>query len=50
MALGQVRATQQHLDSKKLAVIDFARGKRTQLAGSYGHDPLYDSCAVPQTG
>jgi hypothetical protein len=34
-------ATRQHLDSKKLEVIDFARAHRTKLAGSYGHDHIH---------
>ena len=35
-------ATKQHLDSKKLEVVDFARAKRTKLAGSYGHDHVHN--------
>ena len=36
------QATKQHLDSKKLEVVDFARAKRTKLAGSYGHDHIHN--------
>jgi hypothetical protein len=36
-------ATKQHLDSKKLEVVDFARAKRTKLAGSYGHDHIHNT-------
>ena len=45
----QVRATREHLDSKKLAVIDFVRAKRTQLAASYGHDPITTFTAFAYT-
>ena len=31
----RTQATKQHLDSKKLAVIDIARAKRTKLAGRH---------------
>ena len=34
-------AVKQHLDSKKLEVIDFARANRTQLAGAYGYDHIH---------
>lgn len=34
-------ATKQHLDSKKLEVIDFARANRTSLAGDYGYDHIH---------
>lgn len=34
-------ATKQHLDSKKLEVIDFARANRTRLAGDYGYDHVH---------
>lgn len=34
-------ATKQHLDSKKLEVIDFARANRTKLAGDYGYDHIH---------
>ena len=35
-------ATKQHLDSKKPEVVDFARAKRTCLAGAYGKDHLHN--------
>ncbi len=35
--------TKQHLDSKKLEVVDFARAKRTKLAGSYGRDHVHNT-------
>lgn len=34
-------STRQHLDSKKLEIIDFARANRTKLAGSYGYDHIH---------
>jgi len=34
-------ATKQHLDSKKLETIDFARANRTELAGNYGYDHIH---------
>ena len=34
-------AVKQHLDSKKLEIIDFARANRTKLAGSYGYDAIH---------
>jgi len=37
----QATAVRQHLDSKKLALIDIARAKRTQLAGAYGYDHIH---------
>ena len=37
----QQTAVKQHLDSKKLEIIDFARANRTQLAGSYGYDAIH---------
>lgn len=37
-----VGATRQHLDSKKLEVVDFARAGRTRLAGSYGFDHIHN--------
>jgi hypothetical protein len=36
-----VQATRQHLDSKKLEVVDFAR--RTGLAGAYGRDHIHNT-------
>jgi hypothetical protein len=39
----QATAVRQHLDSKKLAVIDIARAKRTKLAGAYGYDHIHKS-------
>ena len=36
-------ATKQHLDSKKLEVVDFARARRTKLAGTYGHDHIHNT-------
>jgi hypothetical protein len=39
----QVQATKQHLDSKKLEVVDFARAKGTKLAGAYGRDHIHTS-------
>lgn len=38
-----VQATRQHLDSKKLAVVDFARARGTKLAGAYGRDHIHNS-------
>ena len=35
--------TKQHLDSKKLEVVDFARANRSKLAGSYGRDHIHNS-------
>lgn len=35
------QAIKQHLDSKKIEVIDFARAHRTKLAGNYGYDPIH---------
>lgn len=35
-------APKQHLDSKKLEVIDFARAHRTKLAGAYGYDHIHE--------
>ena len=35
-------ATKQHLDSKKLEVVDFARARWTKLAGAYGHDHIHN--------
>ncbi len=37
------RATKQHLDSKKLEVVDFARARWTKIAGSYGRDHIHSS-------
>jgi len=37
----QQTAVKQHLDSKKLEIIDFARANRTQLAGNYGYDAIH---------
>lgn len=37
------QATKQHLDSKKLEVIDPIRAKRTALPGAYGHDHIHDT-------
>lgn len=37
-----VRATKQHLDSKKLEVVDVTRANRTNLAGRYGYDHITD--------
>lgn len=37
------RATRQHLDSKKLEVIDVARANRTNLAGRFGFDHIHDT-------
>lgn len=34
-------ATKQHLDSKKLEVVDVARAKRTELGGRYGYDHIH---------
>jgi hypothetical protein len=34
-------AVKQHMDSKKLEIIDFARANRTKLAGSYGYDAIH---------
>jgi len=34
-------STRQHMDSKKLEIIDFARANRTKLAGSYGYDHIH---------
>ena len=50
-----VRATKQHLDSKKLAVVDIVRAKRTKLAGCYGYDhihktPFYGFRRLGQSG
>ena len=39
----QIQATRQHLDSKKVEVVDFARANRTKLAGSYGHDHIHNT-------
>ncbi len=36
------RVVKQHLDSKKLEVIDFTRANRTKLAGGYGHDHIHN--------
>jgi len=36
-------ATRQHLDSKKLEVIDVARANRTNLAGRFGFDHIHDT-------
>lgn len=36
-------AIKQHMDSKKLEVVDFARAKRTKLAGSYGRDHIHNT-------
>lgn len=38
----EVSATKQHLDSKKLGVVDFARSGRTKVAGNYGHDHIHN--------
>lgn len=35
------RVVKQHLDSKKLEIIDFARAHRTKLAGGYGYDHIH---------
>ena len=37
----QQTAVKQHIDSKKLEIIDFARANRTKLAGSYGYDAIH---------
>ena len=37
----EAQAIRQHLDSKKLEVIDFARANRTKLAGAYGYDHIH---------
>ena len=37
----QAQAVKQHLDSKKVEVIDVARAKRTKLAGAYGYDHIH---------
>ena len=37
----QQNAVKQHMDSKKLEIIDFARANRTKLAGSYGYDAIH---------
>ncbi len=37
-----IQATRQHLDSKKLEVVDFARARRTRLAGRYGYDHIHN--------
>lgn len=39
----QGRATKQHLDSKKLEVVDSARAKRTKLAGHHGYDHTHQT-------
>lgn len=39
----QAQAIKQHLDSKKVEVIDFARANRTKLAGTYGYDHIHKS-------
>lgn len=39
----QGRATKQHLDSKKLEVVDSARAKRTKLTGRHGYDPIHQT-------
>lgn len=36
-----VKATKQHIDSKKLAVVDIARAKRTKHAGRLGYDHIH---------
>ncbi len=36
-----VVATKQHLDSKKLEVVDVTRANRTNLAGRYGYDHIH---------
>ena len=36
-------ATKQHLDSKKLEVVDFSRARQTKLAGAYGHDHIHNA-------
>jgi len=38
-----VQATRQHIDSKKLEVVDFARARGTKLAGAYGRDHIHNS-------
>ena len=38
-----VQATRQHLDSKKLEVVDFARARRTGLTGAYGRDHIHNT-------
>ncbi len=38
-----IQATRQHLDSKKLEVVDFARAGRTRLAGAYGRDHIHNT-------
>ena len=50
-----VGATRQHLDSKKLEVVDMARANRTKLSGRYGHDhihktPFYGFRRLGQSG
>ncbi|MEM7734280.1 MAG: IS982 family transposase [Deinococcota bacterium] len=37
----QAQSVKQHLDSKKVEVIDVARAKRTKLAGAYGYDHIH---------
>ncbi len=37
-----VQATRQHLDSKKLTVVDSARANRSKLAGAYGYDHIHN--------
>ena len=39
--LCSVESVRQHLDSKKLEVVDVARASRTKLAGSFGHDHIH---------
>lgn len=39
----EVQATRQHLDSKKLAVIDIARARGTRLGGAYGQEHIHNS-------
>jgi len=39
----QAQAIKQHLDSKKVEVIDFARANRTKRAGAYGYDHIHKS-------
>jgi hypothetical protein len=39
----RTQATRQHLDSKKLEVVAFARARGTKLAGAYGRDPIHNT-------
>ncbi len=39
----RTQATRQHLDSKKLEVVAFARARGTKLAGAYGRDHIHNT-------